>query len=496
MSGSRTIRCVALFVGLSLACVALAEQEAAVASKSSLPAAVEAAVKKAFPNAAVTKVEAEVKHGVRVFGIDLQNGKAEASIDVAEDGTVIAVETPIEAKDLPKAAADAIAKAAPGAIKEILKEEVQAKIKLVKLSDARIVYEVDVTKDGTKGELDVAADGTVVEPLKWKDHEAAEAKESKDSKEEGKDSEGEDKGHKDEGKAMGESKESKKEGPKELLNLSELVTVAQVLQKQFPQATLGAVKAVHEEGMSLYEVKFTDGQTKREATVARDGTVVMIETVIADKDLPRPVAEAIVKAALGATLAKIEKGEIWAAPKAVTLETPKVIYEAKVEGQGEVKVAADGTVLKAPKGGLEPARTKQSKVELPDAAAKAFKNAFPKGEIEKMDVDQENGVTVYDLEFKNGSAEQEMDIIADGTILEVTLVVDAKDVPEAAMKAIEKAAEGAKITRIENIEIRYETKDGKVVKLAAPVTHFAAEYAKGHKTAEVVVTSDGTLTKE
>ena len=103
---------------------------------------------------------------------------------------------------------------------------------------------------------------------------------------------------------------------------------------------------------------------------------------------------------------------------------------------------------------------------------------------------------VYDIEFKNGAVEQETDITADGTILEVTLVVEAKAVPPAAMKAIEKAAAGGKIGRIENIDIRYETKDGKAVKLATPVTHFAAEITKGDETSEIVVTPDGAPVKE
>ena len=138
----------------------------------------------------------------------------------------------------------------------------------------------------------------------------------------------------------------------------------------------------------------------------------------------------------------------------------------------------------------------KKEVPLPEAVDKAFKAAFPKAEVEKLDIDEENGVMVYDFEFKNGAAEQETDIAGDGTVLEVTLVVEPKDVPEAAMKAIEKAAAGGKLTRIENIDIRYETKDGKAVKLANPITHFAVEYEKGNESGEVVVMPDGTPVTE
>jgi len=199
--------------------------------------------------------------------------------------------------------------------------------------------------------------------------------------------------------------------------------------------------------------------------------------------------------------AAMDRAEVVSVTETVTVPAGKFTNCLKtressgLESGVEEKLYAPGVGL-LKDGGFELARIEKPKVELPAAAAKAFKEAFPKGEIEKLEAEEENGVTVYDIEFKNGAAEQETDLTADGTILEVTLVVDAKAVPAAAMKAIEKAAEGAKITRIENIDIRYETKDGKAIKLARPVTHFAAEFTKGDKTAEVVVTPDGAPVKE
>ena len=130
-------------------------------------------------------------------------------------------------------------------------------------------------------------------------------------------------------------------------------------------------------------------------------------------------------------------------------------------------------------------------VKLPGPVTKTFKRAFPKGEIFRVDVEVENGVTVYDLEFKDGGIEKETDITADGTMLEFTVVVDAKAVPKAAMNAVRKAAQGATIQRIEHVEIAYETKDGKAIKLPKPITRNAVAVATGEKTAEVVVAPDG-----
>jgi hypothetical protein len=78
-------------------------------------------------------------------------------------------------------------------------------------------------------------------------------------------------------------------------------------------------------------------------------------------------------------------------------------------------------------------------------------------------------------------------------MLEFTVVIDADDVPAAAMKPIRKAAEGATMKRIERIEISYETKDGKTIKLSRPVTHYAVEMTKGGRSAEIVVAADGTV---
>jgi len=132
-------------------------------------------------------------------------------------------------------------------------------------------------------------------------------------------------------------------------------------------------------------------------------------------------------------------------------------------------------------------------VQLPAAAEKTFKATFPKAKIDKVDVDEENGVTVYDVEFRDGAIEMETDIAADGTMLEVTVVVDAKAVPAGAMKTIDKAATGATILRIERIELSHETKDGKVIKLPVPLTRYAAAMARGDDRAEIVVDSEGNV---
>jgi uncharacterized membrane protein YkoI len=159
------------------------------------------------------------------------------------------------------------------------------------------------------------------------------------------------------------------------------------------------------------------------------------------------------------------------------------------EGYEEKVYAPDVGLVKDAE--FELAEIEKAKIEPPAAVTKAFQEAFPKAEIEKLDIDNENGVMVYDYEFREGTVEKECDIAADGTIMEKTLVIEAKDLPAVVAKAIEKGSEGGKLGRIERIDITHESKDGKVVKLAKPIVHYSAEWTKGETSGEVTVDAEG-----
>ena len=134
--------------------------------------------------------------------------------------------------------------------------------------------------------------------------------------------------------------------------------------------------------------------------------------------------------------------------------------------------------------------------KLPEPVANTFKTLFPNGEIQKLDAEEEDGVMVYDFEFKAGEREKEADIAANGTMMESTLVITAKDIPPAAMKSIQKSANGAKLGRLEWLETFYKTKAGKLVKLSKSEIHYAAEMWRGDQTAEVFVTPTGKVTEK
>jgi hypothetical protein len=149
---------------------------------------------------------------------------------------------------------------------------------------------------------------------------------------------------------------------------------------------------------------------------------------------------------------------------------------------------------KATKAKVRKTEAPVSEPKLPPTVQKTFDNKFPNGKIEKLDAAKEGGVMVYDIEFREGRTHKETDIAEDGTMLEYTVFVAKKTLPKKAMKQIEKAAEGLKTQRMaERIEINYETKDGKVVKLDKPKTHYAVVLIKDDKEAEIVVDGDGKV---
>ena len=139
----------------------------------------------------------------------------------------------------------------------------------------------------------------------------------------------------------------------------------------------------------------------------------------------------------------------------------------------------------------EPPKADAKRSRLPAAVAKALEANCPGAEIDKLDVEDEGGIKVYDIEFKAGRGE-----IEDGTVLDVAMIVELKDVPEAAAAAIRKAAAGSGIRQLEKSEIRArieKTKGkGKLSPLAAPEYEYEAELAKG---GEIEVAADGRIIK-
>ena len=136
--------------------------------------------------------------------------------------------------------------------------------------------------------------------------------------------------------------------------------------------------------------------------------------------------------------------------------------------------------------------------ELPAAVLKAVKADFPNAQIDKVEIVEEAGITLYDIEFK--ADQGEIEVALDGTVLDVATVITMEDLPKTAAEAIQKAAEGTTNKRIEKSEVRSEIKEedgkGKIVKLDSPRYVYEAELVKGDQTGEIEVDADGKVIEE
>src|SRR4051794_12263155 len=67
-----------------------------------------------------------------------------------------------------------------------------------------------------------------------------------------------------------------------------------------------------------------------------------------------------------------------------------------------------------------------SESTLPEAVRKTFTSKYPNATINKATGEKEGGVTVWDIEFREGRKHMETDIAADGTMLEFSEQVTQK----------------------------------------------------------------------
>lgn len=147
---------------------------------------------------------------------------------------------------------------------------------------------------------------------------------------------------------------------------------------------------------------------------------------------------------------------------------------------------------------IEAAPAQEAEIELPAAVQEAIEANVPDAEIDFMEVEEEDGITLYDIEFKADRGE--IEVAADGTVIDVTTIITMEELPEAAANAIQTAAEGATIERIEKSEVRSEIKKegdtSVIVKLETPRHVYEAELTKDDQMGEIAVDAEGNIVEE
>ena len=128
---------------------------------------------------------------------------------------------------------------------------------------------------------------------------------------------------------------------------------------------------------------------------------------------------------------------------------------------------------------------KLSPDKLPKAVADAIKARFPDGKVTSAEKENEDGKTVFDIELTSGGLKYEMDMLEDGTIVEIEKEI--KEVPAVVTKAIEGKYPKAKIVEVME---RSKVKDKKETP-----TDYEVTIEDGGKKSEVIVSLDGKSVK-
>jgi hypothetical protein len=134
----------------------------------------------------------------------------------------------------------------------------------------------------------------------------------------------------------------------------------------FPNAAIEKCK-MDEEEIKMYEVKVKDGNEESEIKLAADGMVAEVETAKTMGTVPTAVAQTI--EAQNAEVKEIVKEVEYAQLKVVKLVPPVTSYEAEIIKDGEkieLKIAADGTIIKQEAGKKECNKEKDDDDEKDD----------------------------------------------------------------------------------------------------------------------------------
>ncbi len=144
---------------------------------------------------------------------------------------------------------------------------------------------------------------------------------------------------------------------------------------------------------------------------------------------------------------------------------------------------------------MEESEKAEPEMELPAAVLEAIEANVPDAEIDFVEVVEEDGITLYDIEFKEDRGE--IEVAEDGTVIDIVTIITMEELPEAAAQAIKKATEGITIRRLEESEVLSEIKKekGKVIifKLDTRRYVYEAELVEDDQTGEITIDDDGNI---
>ena len=138
-----------------------------------------------------------------------------------------------------------------------------------------------------------------------------------------------------------------------------------------------------------------------------------------------------------------------------------------------------------------------AKVVLPDPAAKALTEAFPKATLGKVESCDREGLPLYGVALTEGPAEMWAYVDAAGTIAKIRTPIGLKALPDPVSAAVDKTREGADVRRIDKIDfradIRKEGGKATLVKLDKARVEFRVTVFKDGKEGHFMLSEAGEI---
>ncbi len=478
---SRILTCAAIAAMLLTGCTERQIGELEAERWASLPSAAAAALQEAYPETTLWSAEYIDLGTLQLYAVELEQGGQMTDVKVTDDGVIIETQADVTLDVLPEPVARGLTQVAEGAtIRKIRKKEkLWGHIEMgtmARLDQPSVVYEAILVKDQVRRNIELAPNGTVL-------------------------------------LAAGDQGE-----------IGSLPAVAEAaLKKAYPTATIVKVYAnLNVKARGIFGSSFLAGNIKggdlesykvelelagREVDVEilSNGVVVEAQTDLRLDDLPRPAADVLAQAAAGATVEKVKKVELGVRiedGKVIALETPTVLYEARLlkDGKkGEVKLTADGAVLEAKNvnlpsvsGGKEAGRW----ASLSAPAAAAIKQSFPEATLSSLSTRAGNGLSIYHFELDRRGTKIEGTATTDGVIIESQILdVPLEDLPRPVANVFADAAEGATIEQVKKKERLAQVDSGQVIKREMTRVIYELRLLKDDQRSMIEVAADGTILK-
>lgn len=256
----------------------------------------------------------------------------------------------------------------------------------------------------------------------------------------------------------------------------------------------------------FWSVRFHTGEKKQELAVTPEGIIIRLPVAAAVKELPKPIADAVAKAASGETVGGAEKNEMRATMKYVALEKPQVRqYAVEVSKDGKrtrFVVSPDGkSVQKTSIPAEKKADRPKKEFKVPAKAAKAvtaLKALYPDLVVKQIThevFDDGTGdleILTYEVEFVTKGIEREMVASPEGVIPHLWAPVEVKDLPKAVTRAIDREMPDARIEKARAFEIRASLRFGA---LAKPKVYYTVQVEKDGKSRTLRLKPDGGIIK-